>query len=136
MSVYYFCNIIKSKNPKSNHPKSGTICTETKIHGDKVTGSRSQNSSGAELAQEPRPSHSKSEALCSTPPSLLASPPAPTLQDSTCPSRPRAYPVSISQVKPHCNDLFICLSLQLDSKLFKVRGGSRYLPTSLALVSG
>ena len=47
-----------------------------------------------------------------------------------------AYTVSISQVKPHCNDLFTRLSPQLDLKPFKVRGGSKHLPASLALVNG
>ena len=47
-----------------------------------------------------------------------------------------AYTISISQVESHCNDLFILLSPQLDSKLFKVRCGSKHLPASLALVNG
>lgn len=42
----------------------------------------------AKLGQEPKPSHSKSQALRCTSQSLLASSPAPTLQDSTHPLKP------------------------------------------------
>lgn len=117
-----------------------------------MTHSRSHSWSVAVLGQEPKPSHSKSDALCSTPQSLPASPHAPTLQAFILPSKPisRAslmkssliipqawlsihflcsvcslFTVLVSHSWNHISMIFfICLSPQLDSKLFKVRDGS------------
>lgn len=68
--------------------------------------------------------HCKSFSCENFPDRLSPYPPDMTVPPLSMLSLLCAYIVSISLTALHCNDLFMCLSSQLDSKLFKVKDGS------------